>query len=63
LDGGTNNVGNPETFVLADLDITLLAPTKDGFTFTAWHDAATLDNAVTVIDTYEDTELWAEWTE
>jgi len=62
MDGGTNNVGNPATFVSGDLDVTLLDPTKDSYTFTAWHDSSALDSVVTVIDTFEDTELWAEFT-
>jgi len=63
LDGGTNNVGNPETFVVADLDITLLDPTKDSFTFVAWHDNVGLTSTITTIDTLADIEIWAEWTE
>lgn len=36
---GTNNVGNPETFEsTTDLPITLLDPTKTGYTFDAWYD-------------------------
>ena len=62
MDGGTNHVNNPATFVETDLDITLGEPTKDLYTFTAWHDAVTLDSVVTTIDTFADTELWAEFT-
>lgn len=62
LDGGTNHVDNPDTFIETDLDITLEDPTKDGYTFVAWHDAETLDSPVTEITTADDVELWAEFT-
>ena len=35
LDGGINAVDNPTTYTVED-DITLSAPTKDGYTFTGW---------------------------
>ncbi|MBQ7427101.1 MAG: chitobiase/beta-hexosaminidase C-terminal domain-containing protein [Prevotella sp.] len=36
LDGGTNNQNNPDTYTIESNDITLQAPTKDGYTFTGW---------------------------
>ena len=36
LDGGTNNSSNPESYTIEDGDITLLAPTRTGYTFLGW---------------------------
>jgi len=38
LDGGTNNLSNPETFNIDTPTITLEAPTKNGYTFMGWYD-------------------------
>lgn len=36
LNGGTNNSSNPESYTIEDGDITLLAPTRTGYTFLGW---------------------------
>jgi hypothetical protein len=62
LDGGTNDILNPDTFIETDMPITLEDATKDYYTFSAWHDAETLDSVVTQVTVAEDTELWADFT-
>lgn len=37
LNGGTNNVSNPDTFEGTDLPLILLDPTKDGLHFRGWY--------------------------
>lgn len=36
LKGGTNNVANPPNYTIDTTDITLAAPTRDGYTFDGW---------------------------
>lgn len=62
LDGGTNSELNPDTFIETDLDITLEDAAKEGYTFTNWHDADTLDSIVTQVTEAADAEVWAEFT-
>jgi len=62
LDGGTNNVGNPDTFVASDLDITLLDPTKDLYTFDGWYEEVGLTTPITLIDAAADITVYAKFT-
>jgi uncharacterized repeat protein (TIGR02543 family) len=62
LDGGDNNVGNPATFGITDLDITLLDATKDSYTFGGWYTEDTYENLVTSITTIGNVVLYAKFT-
>ena len=62
LDGGTNNVGNPATFVVGDLNITLLDPTKANYTFDGWFNQASGGTEITDIDTAANITVYAQWT-
>ena len=46
LDGGTNNVNNPNTYTVED-KITLLAPTKSGYVFKSWSNGGTIPKGST----------------
>ena len=61
LAGGTNNPGNPATYTYEDEDITLLTPSKTGYTFTGWVDANS--NPVTKISQHStgNIALTATW--
>jgi len=61
LNGGTNNVGNPATFTSADVPLTLLAPTKSGYTFVSWCSDADLTTAIATLDVLADITLYASW--
>lgn len=61
LDGGDNNVGNPTTFGITDLDITLLEATKDSHTFDGWYTEVTHENLVTSITTIGNVTLYAKF--
>ncbi|MBQ3419724.1 MAG: leucine-rich repeat protein [Erysipelotrichaceae bacterium] len=37
LNGGTNNTNNPSTYTYEDNEITLLDPTREGYTFVGWY--------------------------
>ena len=62
LDGGTNDPGNPSTFVVGDLDITLEDASKTNYTFDGWFDQASGGTEITVIDTAEDITVYAQFT-
>jgi uncharacterized repeat protein (TIGR02543 family) len=40
LNGGTNAIGNPTSYIKTDLPITPAAPTRSGYTFTGWSPAS-----------------------
>ena len=62
LDGGTNAAGNPETFVLSDLDVTLLDATKESNTFGGWFEEVGLSTEIEKIDAVGDIEIFAKFT-
>lgn len=62
LDGGTNNAGNPATFGVTDLDITLLDATKDLNTFGGWFSDAELTTEVETITEVGNVTLYAKFT-
>ena len=54
LAGGTNHPDNPEDYTRFDEDITLLAPTREGYEFLGWygkHSSSPYTEKITVIDT------------
>jgi uncharacterized repeat protein (TIGR02543 family) len=63
LDSGANAEGNPATYTIESGTITLLAPTKEGYTFAGWYDAETGGSQVTAIatGTTGNLVLWARW--
>lgn len=62
LDGGTNDVANPSTFVISDLPITLEDAVKADNTFGGWYTEAEFTNAVTTISTVGNKSLFAKFT-
>jgi uncharacterized repeat protein (TIGR02543 family) len=65
LDGGTNHGGNPDDYTVESADITLQAPTKNGYAFGGWFDNDTFSGgAVTQIaaGSFGDKEFHAKWT-
>ena len=64
LDGGTQAVGQVETFSSTDLPITLLNPTKSGYTFQGWFDNSSFTGTpITQISTVGNYSLYAKWVE
>jgi uncharacterized protein (TIGR02145 family)/uncharacterized repeat protein (TIGR02543 family) len=64
LDGGTNG-SNPTTYTISSPTITLLEPTKAGYTFAGWFDNSGFNGAeITSIPSGStgDKNLWAKWT-
>lgn len=70
LNGGTNNIGNPDTFVAGDLPITLERPTqqiilpngyREGYIFLGWYLEDTFTTRVTEITVEADVTLYAKW--
>nr|MBP7553890.1 SUMF1/EgtB/PvdO family nonheme iron enzyme [Spirochaetota bacterium] len=63
LNDVTNDAGNPTTYTVETDTITLLAPTKSGYTFGGWYSDAGFLTAVIEITlgTTGDKELWAKW--
>ena len=51
LDGGTNNLGNPDEYNVESPTITLLDPSKAGYTFEGWFSDAEKTTAITSIPT------------
>ena len=64
LDGGSNNGGNPATYTIETSTITLLDPTKTGYTFSGWFSEAEFTNEITEITlgSTVDVSLFAKWT-
>jgi len=47
LDGGINNGNNPLIYTVADSNITLQNPSKNGYTFKNWKEGETIDTSIT----------------
>ncbi len=60
LDGGTNNPSNPTKYTIEDDEITLLDPTKSGYTFAGWYNGT---EAISSIEagSFGDLTLTAHW--
>jgi uncharacterized repeat protein (TIGR02543 family) len=63
LDGGTNATSNPDTYDVEDT-VTFADPTRTGYTFDGWFDAASSGNEVTgiTLGSSGDLTLYAYWT-
>ncbi len=63
LDGGTNDVSNPDTYTVESDAITLNAPTKSGYNFAGWYSDENFTTQVTGINQRStgNIELWAQW--
>ena len=62
LNGGTNNPAALTTFTALDLPYTLLAPTREGYTFVAWYEEETFVTPITDIAVEADITVYADWT-
>ena len=64
LNGGTNADGAVTTFTVESGEITLLAPTREGYSFDGWYNAEIGGDKVTVIEagSIGDITLYARWT-
>ena len=64
LDGGNNNAANPATYTIESNEITLLAPTKRGYTFDGWYSDSDYSTAFTKIAAHSTTDItvYAKWT-
>ena len=65
LNDGTNASGNPTSFTVSDLPLTLLAPEKEGYTFGGWYTDNTFTQSIEEInlDNIGNLTLYAKWTE
>lgn len=64
LDGGTQASGQISSFIASDLPITLLEPTKSGYTFQGWYNNSSFTGtAITTISTVGNYDLYARWVE
>lgn len=66
LDGGENNVNNPATYAFNSGDVTLLEPTKDGYSFEGWYYSSDLseDPVISISNgTTGNIDVYAKWTE
>ena len=61
LIGGTNSPDNVGVFYEKDLNVTLYAPTKDGYTFGGWYTDKDFTNAITEITEAKTYTLYAKW--
>lgn len=63
LDGGTNSVNNPANFTVTSAAITLLNPTRLGYTFGGWFTESTFTNVIAEIPmgSASNYSLWAKW--
>ncbi len=64
LDGGTNNVSNPANYTIEDSEITLLDPTKTGYTFDGWYRDSefTVSSSTIAAGSTESKTFYAKWT-
>jgi len=62
LNGGTNNPGNPSTFIYDDMPITLFDATKSGYAFGGWFTESGFVNQVVNITTIGNKSLHAKFT-
>ena len=53
--------GNPNGFTSSGLPITLLNPTRPGYTFTGWHQNSTSGAVITQLTAYQNYSLYATW--
>lgn len=60
LDGGVNNVNNPETYT-PESGATIYAPTRDGYTFVCWKDESGKEVSVIAVGTMGNITLTANW--
>ena len=64
LNGGTNNGSNPSNYDVEDTDITLLNPTRTGYTFEGWYETNDFSSAKVIEITtsrLENITLYANW--
>ncbi len=63
LDGGTNDIDNPESYTIESETITLYTPTKSGYSFVGWYTDEDLTTTITEISegSTGNIKLWAEW--
>ena len=63
LNGGTNNAGNPKTYVSGSATFTLKNPTRSGYKFVAWYSDSALKtkNSQIVLGTEGDVNFYAKW--
>lgn len=63
LDGGTNSVNNPATYIQQDKDLELFEATKEGFTFAGWFKDSRFRQPVSHIPAGHSGELtlYAKW--
>ncbi|MDR2202617.1 MAG: InlB B-repeat-containing protein [Clostridiales bacterium] len=65
LNGGANNADNPPSYTVESADITLRAPTKQGYDFAGWYASEDFEGspiASITKGTTDNFELWAKWT-
>lgn len=62
LDGGANHVDNPAAVNDDIIPITLLSPTKSGYTFGGWYYDSGFTSAVTTISALVAVDVYAKWT-
>ena len=64
LDGGVNNTANPDGYNSEGSSITLLDPTKTGYSFSGWYTEKAYTNKITTINpsSARDYKLYAKWT-
>lgn len=65
LDGGTNNANNPAAYTYESNEINIVAPTREGYTFTGWSgtDLTSEDNmTITIpVESHGNREYTAHW--
>ena len=66
LNGGTNAIGNPDGYNIESESISLIAPTRTGYSFAGWYKSEDFaeDSKISVIPTGTsgDLNLYAKWT-
>ena len=63
LDGGINNLSNPDSFTIENASVTLYSPTRNGYDFKGWFVSDTFTESVSSIETnvMKDVTLYAKW--